>query len=112
MDRSGNQIPFIPRHQYSLNLEYSHPTGFRGRIQTDTWGEYFMDNANSEKYDGYDFLTSLMLAYETGPHKVALNVDNLFDQRYAIEVRKNTSGMKTYYAGAPRTSVLSYSYQF
>jgi iron complex outermembrane receptor protein len=112
VDRSGNQIPYIPRNQYSLNLEYNHPIGFRGRIQTDTWGEYYMDNANTEKYEGYDFLTSLMLAYETGPHKVALNVDNLFDQRYAAEVRKNTSGVKTYYAGAPRTTVLSYSFQF
>ena len=62
-----------------------------------------MDNANTEKYEGYEFLTSLMLGYEQGPHKLALNVENLFDQRYAAEVRKNTTGTKTYYAGAPRT---------
>ena len=112
VDRSGNQIPYIPRNQYSLNISFHHPRGFSGRIQTDTWGEYYMDNANTEKYDGYDFLTSLMLGYETGPHKVALNVDNLFDQQYAAEVKKNTTGLKTYYAGAPRTAMLSYSYQF
>lgn len=112
VDRSGNQIPYIPRNQYSLNLAFHDFKGFSGRIQTDTWGEYYMDNANTEKYDGYDFLTSLMLGYETGPHRVALNVENLFDQRYATEVKKNTTGRKTYYAGAPRTAVLSYSYQF
>lgn len=112
VDRSGNQIPLIPRNQYSMNVSFHHPMGFQGRIQTDTWGEYYMDNANTEKYDGYDFLTSLMLAYATGPHKVALNVDNLFDQKYAAEVKKNTTGTKTYYAGAPRTTMLSYSYQF
>lgn len=112
VDRSGNQIPFIPRNQYNLSLEFDHPSGIRARVQTDTWGEYYMDNANSEKYQGYEFLTSLMLAYQSGPHNVSLNVENLFDQRYATEVKKNTSGQKTYYAGAPRTAMLSYQYNF
>lgn len=112
VDRSGNQTPFVPNHQYSLSLDYDHPSGFRGRIQADTWGSYYMDNANTEKYDGYDFLTSLMLGYETGPHKVSLNVDNLFDKRFATEVKKDTSGDKTYSAGSPRTAMLNYSYSF
>lgn len=112
VDRAGNQIPFIPRHQYSLSLDYNHPSGFMARVQADTWGSYYMDNANTEKYDGYDFLTSLMLGYATGPHKVALNVDNLFDKRYATEVKKDTSGTKSYSAGAPRTAMLTYTYSF
>ena len=112
VDRSGNQIPLIPKHQYSLNLTVSHPSGFSGRIQTDTWGEYYMDNANTEKYDGYDFLTSIMVGYEKAQHSISLNIDNLFDQRYAAEVKKNTSGTKFFYAGAPRTAMLNYRYQF
>ena len=112
VDRSGNQIPLIPKNQYSLNMEYTHPSGFSGRLQTDTWGEYYVDNANSEKYDGYEFLTSLMLRYEKAQHSVSLNIDNLFDQRYSTEVKKNTSGTKFYYAGAPRTAMLTYRYQF
>ena len=112
VDRSGNQIPFVPNHQYSLSLDYTHPAGFRGRIQADTWGSYYMDNANTEKYDGYDFLTSLMLGYEKGPHAISFNVDNLFDKRYATEVKKDTGGDKTYYAGAPRSAMLTYTYTF
>ncbi|HDK38561.1 MAG TPA: TonB-dependent receptor [Thiolapillus brandeum] len=112
VDRSGNQIPYIPRHQYSLTVDFSHPSGFKARIQSDTWGEYYMDNANTEKYEGYEFLTSLMLGYEKGPHAVSLNVDNLFDQHYAAEVKKNTTGRKTYYAGAPRSAMLTYRYSF
>ncbi|PLX62796.1 TonB-dependent receptor [Sedimenticola selenatireducens] len=111
-DRSGNQTPFVPNHQYSLSLDYDHPSGFKARIQADTWGSYYMDNANTEKYDGYDFLTSLMLGYEAGPHKVSLNVDNLFDKRFATEVKKDTSGTKTYSAGSPRTAMLNYTYSF
>ncbi len=71
-----------------------------------------MDNANTEKYKGYAFLTSLMLGYETGRHSLALNVENLTDKRYATEVKKNTSGVKTYCAGAPRTAMLSYTDNF
>ncbi|MEN8168393.1 MAG: TonB-dependent receptor [Pseudomonadota bacterium] len=111
-DRSGNQIPYIPRNQYSLSTGYHHPAGFKARLQADTWGSYYMDNANTEKYEGYKFLTSLMLGYETGPHSLSLNVENLSDKRYATEVKKNTSGVKTYYAGAPRTAMLSYTYNF
>ncbi|MCW8890687.1 MAG: TonB-dependent receptor, partial [Sedimenticola sp.] len=70
-DRTGNQTPFVPNHQYSLSLDYDHPSGFMARIQADTWGSYYMDSANTEKYDGYDFLTSLMLGYASGPHKVS-----------------------------------------
>ncbi|MCW8950638.1 MAG: TonB-dependent receptor [Sedimenticola sp.] len=112
VDRSGNQTPFVPNHQYSLSLDYEHPSGFMARIQADTWGSYYMDSANTEKYDGYDFLTSLMLGYASGPHKVSLNVDNLFDKRYATEVKKDTSGTKSYSAGSPRSAMLNYTYSF
>ena len=112
LDRSDNQIPYIPRNQYSLSAGFSHPSGFKARVQADTWGEYYMDNANTEKYEGYEFLTSLMLGYDSGPHSLALNVDNLTDKRYATEVKKNTSDEKIYYAGAPRSFLLSYTYNF
>jgi len=112
VDRSGNRIPFIPEHQYSLALFYDHPSGFRARLAADTWGSYYLDNANTEKYEGYDFLTTLMLSYGQGPHSLTLNVDNLFDKRYAVEVKKSTAGLKSYYAGAPRSAMLTYRYDF
>lgn len=112
-DRSGNQLPFIPRHQYSLFLTYEHPTsGLKARLQSDTWGEYYLDNANSEKYEGYQFITSLNISYETGPHMVSANIQNLTDDRYAVEVTKSTGGDVTYKAGAPRSFLVSYRYKF
>ncbi len=111
-DYSGNRLPYVPRHQYSLSLDYEHPSGFNARIQADTWGKYWMDNANSEKYGGYEFLTSLMLGYEQGNHTLALNVDNLFDEHYAVEAKKSSSGTVSYSAGSPRAAMLSYRYQF
>jgi iron complex outermembrane receptor protein len=111
-DYSGNRLPYVPQHQYNLSLDYEHPSGFKARIQADTWGKYWMDNANTEKYDGYEFLTSLMIGYEHGHHSLALNVDNLFDQHYAVEAKKSSSGTVSYAAGAPRTAMLNYRYQF
>lgn len=112
MDRSGNEMPYVPRHQYSLSLDYSHPCGFKGRIQADSWGSYYMDNANTEKYEGYDFVTNLMLGYDKGPHSIALNVDNVFDKHYSVEAKKDTSGKKTYAGASPRIAMLTYTYNF
>ncbi len=112
VDRSGNRLPYIPEHKYSLFADWRHPSGFSARIQADSWGEYWMDNANTEKYAGYDFVTSLNLGYETGPHTLALNVDNLFDERYATEVKKDSRGKTYFAAAAPRNWLLSYRYNF
>jgi iron complex outermembrane receptor protein len=71
-----------------------------------------MDNANTEKYEGYEFLTNLMLGYSQGPHSLKLNVENLFDKRYASEAQKSTNGDNSYSAGAPRSALLSYAYNF
>ncbi|MET0100534.1 MAG: TonB-dependent receptor [Sedimenticola sp.] len=111
-DHSGNQIPYVPRLQYGLSLDYNHPSGWKARVQSDSWGEYYMDNANTEKYDGYDFVTSLMVGYEKGPHSLTLNVENLFDKRYAVEVKKSSSGTRSYSAGSPRSAMLTYTYSF
>ena len=111
-DRSGNQLPFIPEHYYSINADYIHPSGIKARIQADSWGEYYLDHANSEKYGGYDFITSVNISYAEGPHDISLNVQNLFDKRYAVEVTKDTSGDKSFSPGGPRSAMLSYRYQF
>lgn len=112
VSRNGNRLPYIPMHQYSVFINYTHPSGFRARIQTDTWGEYYMDNANTEKYGGYDFLTSVSLGYTRRSFDVALMVNNIFNKKYAVEVTKDTSGVKRYTPGSPRTFLVRVSYSF
>ncbi|OQX43816.1 MAG: hypothetical protein B0D88_03720, partial [Candidatus Sedimenticola endophacoides] len=92
--------------------DYNHPNGWKGRLQADGWGSYYMDNANTEKYGGYDFLTNLMVGYEQDAHSLTLNIENLFDKRYAVEVKKSSSGTRSYSAGAPRSAMLTYTYTF
>lgn len=112
VSRAGNQLPFVPEHQYSLFADYDHESGLRFRIQAETWGEYYTDNANTETYGGYDFVTNVMVGYELGPHLFALNVNNLFDKHYAAEVTRDTSGETDYYAASPRLVMASYRLKF
>lgn len=112
VDRSGNHLPYVPRNQYSLSLDYDHPSGFKARVQADTWGSYYVDNANSEKYEGYELVTGLMLGYQRGAHALMLNVDNVFDKHYATEVKKDSRGNLSYAAAAPRSMLLTYRYGF
>jgi len=81
-------------------------------VQSDTWGEYYIDNANSEKYKGYEFLTSATIGYEKKNLDLALMVSNLFDKRYANEVTKDASGVKRYTPAPPRTFLVRLTYSF
>lgn len=110
-DRSGNQLPYIPQHMFDLFLSYRHQAGFKARFDTASWGEYWVDNANSEKYAGYDFVSKLMLGWERGPWDLVLDVSNLFDTKYAMEVTKS-AGALVFRPGAPRTYFAKLSYGF
>lgn len=112
VDRSGNQLPYVPRNQYSLTLRWEHLSGVTVYLQSDSWGSYYLDSANSEKYSGYDFITSLNINYTQGPHTLGANVQNLTDKRYAVEVKKDARGNKSYTPGTPRSFLLSYRYAF
>jgi len=63
-DRSGKALPYVPAHYASLFASYRHPSGFKLRITSNSWGDYWMDNANSQKYMGYRFVTSASVGYE------------------------------------------------
>jgi iron complex outermembrane receptor protein len=111
MDRAGNYLPFVPREQYGLFLGWKS-AGWRVRLSTNTWGEYWLDNANSEKYQGWEWVTNLSVGYERNGHSLTLNADNLFDKLYAFEVKKDTAGKISYTAAAPRSLMLTYRYDF
>ncbi|MEW6132522.1 MAG: TonB-dependent receptor [Pseudomonadota bacterium] len=111
-NRSGNRLPFVPEQQYGVLLGWKSPSGWSARLAGNTWGEYWLDNANSEKYEGWEWVTNLAVGYQKGGHSLNLNIDNLFDKHYAIEVKKDTAGKVTYTAASPRTAMLTYRYGF
>lgn len=112
VSRDGNYLPYIPKNQYSIFATYNTPSGFKSRITTKTYGSYYMDNANTQKYDGFDFVTDLMLGFERNNHSIQLNVNNIFDKHYAMEATKDVYGNETYKAASPRNFMLTYAYKF
>jgi len=109
-DYSGNQLPYIPEHKYTLFADAVHPSGWTGRISLDTWGSYYMDNANTEKYEGYQFVTNAFVGYQMNKHRFGLNIDNIFDEYYANEAQKDAFGNYYYDAASPRSFLLTYTY--
>lgn len=114
-DYSGNLLRFSPDYQYSVFVDWKKGP-YSARVETTGVGEYYMDDANSEKYSGYSGVSHLTMGYDRKAHKVALSVHNITDERYAAEVSKTVSswGPDSYYytPGAPRNIMLSYQYKY
>lgn len=110
VDRSGNQLPYVPRHQWGAFAAWRHRSGLRLRVQTNTWGEYFLDNANSATYPGYLLLTNVGAAWALGRHELVVDATNVFDDHYAMQVVKDTNGKITYSAATPRMIFLGYRF--
>ncbi len=110
-DRAGKTLPFVPKRQYGLALGWKSGP-WRTRLSANTWGDYWLDNANTEKYQGWEWVTNLSVGYEWGGHSLTVNADNLLDKHYAFEVKKDTAGRVTYAAAAPRSLMLTYRYNF
>ena len=110
-DRAGNVLPFVPRHQYGMSLGWKEGP-WRARLAANSWGSYWMDNANSEKYGGWEWVANLSVGYQFGQHSINFNADNLLDKHYAFEAKKDTSGRVTYTPASPRTVMLTYRYDF
>lgn len=112
VSRDGNYLPFIPKNQFSIFTSYNLSNGFKTRLTARTYGSYYMDNANTQKYEGYELITDFMIGYEKNNHNIQLNINNLFDKYYAMEASKDVYEIESYKAASPRTSMLTYSYKF
>lgn len=112
VNRDGNYLPYIPKHQYSAFFSYKMKNGFKARLTTKSWGSYYMDNANTKKYEGYDLVTDIMIGYKKDAHNIQLNVRNLTDQYYAMTASADYNGVESYKAAAPRSGMITYSYTF
>jgi iron complex outermembrane receptor protein len=112
VDRAGNHLPFVPKHQYGLFVGWKPVANWRVRLASNTRGEYWLDNANTEKYEGWEWITNLSVAHEHKGHSLTLSADNLFDEHHAAEVKKDTAGKVSYTAATPRTLMLTYRYGF
>ncbi len=112
VDVSDKKFRYVPDHQYSLRAAYKNANGIYAKLQSHFFGSYYMDDENTQKYEGYKWVTNLMFSYtHKKVHQVTLNVENLFDNHYAVRASAGTRGV-SYSPAAPRTAMLFYTYNF
>jgi len=110
ISRDGNDLPLVPRHKYSFALAYTHPGGVSARLGTVTWGEYFVNTANTETYSGFT-TANCRLGYDRGRFGGFFAIDNLFDKKYAAEVTQSY-GKTGYSPAAPRIASVGVTVRF
>lgn len=121
LDYSGRDIPAGPEWLGNVELRWQ-PAALPGLTAALTWshlGDYWMNDANTVRYDGHDLL-HLRLDYRHGPWNVWLKGENLTDEHYAELASSTYSGVgswqpdrqDTYTPGAPRTWSLGITHRF
>lgn len=107
---AGKHPVIVPRHMASAWIDYTQQGGdLRGLgvgLGVRHVGSRYADQANTVKSPAYT-LVDASLHYTTGPWRLALNVNNLFDKDYGT-VYSNYA----YYPGARRTVIATTSYRF
>lgn len=104
-DYAGHEMESAPRTIGGASLRYT-PRFLEGASATLEWrhlGEYWLDAANTEKYDGHD-LFHLRASYEVRPGATLyVRVQNLTDARYAENAGYSAFLGREFAPGNPRT---------
>ena len=108
-DFSGNILPSIPRRNLFLSLAYAYPfsrnaSGF-ARISHYNVSGLFVDDANSDKTDGYRLLNAALgfdLNFSKFNMQLSGGINNIGDVIYVGFVNINSAAGQFYEAGAPR----------
>ncbi|MEM9450465.1 MAG: TonB-dependent receptor [Cyanobacteria bacterium P01_E01_bin.6] len=83
-DSSGNRLPFTPRFNYNLSVQYLASFGLLSRLELQGFGNYFFDEGNQFE-QGPFALVNARLGYEHENYGVYLFVNNLFNTEYLVE---------------------------
>lgn len=91
----GESVPGIPEHQFYAELQYTHSSGAYLVLDALNVGSLYADNTNTVEVDSY-IVSSLRMGneYEVNGVLVApfFGINNLFDEDYFSNVRKNAFG--------------------
>jgi iron complex outermembrane receptor protein len=116
VDYSGNEMDIAPNFIANSMMTF-YPRflkGFRIGIEWQHIGPYYMDQANSEEFEGYDMF-NLRAGYQYKGFDVWMNIVNMADELIAARVSKTTYGtnvVKSYSVGCPRMIYLGVGYNF
>ncbi|MBI5583716.1 MAG: TonB-dependent receptor [Deltaproteobacteria bacterium] len=105
IDFSEKEMPIAPRVIWNTRLVY-RPAFFKGGLFELEWirlGDYWLDNANTEKYNGHD-LFNIRASYPiTKQWEVYARLINAAGKLYAESASKSGSDAAIFAPGQPRT---------
>lgn len=112
-DYSGNEMESAPRFLANTRLSYRPVflNGGRMELEWERLGSYWMDQANTQKYDGHDLLHLRVNYLYANSWEFYGRIMNLTDERYATAASYRTSGSE-YAPGLPRTFYAGINYHF
>jgi iron complex outermembrane receptor protein len=105
-DFGGNTVPGVPPHQLYGRLHYEG-SGLSGTLRAKTADEFFVDNANRDRNDGYTVVdlragyTARLPGVQVKPF---IGLNNIFDTRYNSSVVVNAIAGR-YYEPAPGRNI-------
>ncbi len=112
VDYSGKEMSTAPRQMLNARLNYKPIKDGLVMFEWVHLGSYWMDDANTEKYSGYD-LFNLRASYRITPQwEIYAKVINLTDKLYASEASKSSSSETQYAPGQPRTFFAGVTYHW
>lgn len=118
-DFSGNIVPSVPKHNLLFSLSYelsfnANVTGFSKLSYQNVSGMY-VDDQNRDKTSGYQvFNTALGMDFQYGQFNLRLSggMNNIFDKKYVGFININSTSLRFYEAGEPRSLYLSMNLGF
>lgn len=106
----GNIMPTAPRLVGSAELAWMPTLTLRTALELVRVGPYWMDEANTKKYEGYDLL-NLRTQYKKGAWTLFLHGLNLQNRNYST-LSTVSFGSASYTPGEPRTVLAGVDYTF
>lgn len=120
LDYSGFEMPQAPRHSINASVGYKVAPGARVALAMVYQGEYWMNNANTERYPGHT-LFNLQASYKLpGGVEAWAQIRNLTDAQYSESASSSYAGtgaytpntQNTYSPGAPRSLMIGITKTF
>lgn len=120
LDYSGRKMPQAPGNITTAEIGYKPMPDVRIAMELVHQGEYWMNNANTEKYPGHTLLNLRGNYRFAKGWEARLQVRNLTDKHYAHSASSSYSGIgnrspdtqNQYTPGAPRSVMLGVAYTF
>jgi outer membrane receptor protein involved in Fe transport len=106
----GNEIDTAPRWLVTSLLRWNPGETLSFALEAQHIDDYYLDAANTQRYSGHT-LFHLRSRWQITPEAfIALNIQNLFDKRYA-ERADYAFGNHRYFIGLPRHGVITFKWQ-